>query len=121
MSNNQAGPSRADIRSASKKSTSRVAKWIKDNVALVDVKQDAIVLLEEILGSVEYAGHFGPTVPALRILCTLISGAPSQNEARSMNKIPLVAAMLEASKSMGDAASSQVSNSSALEGRPSSI
>jgi hypothetical protein len=105
MSNNQEGPSRADVRAASKKSADMVSKWNRDNATLVDAKNDVVVLLEEQLASEDYSGHFGATVPSLRILCSLIPGAPEQRVANSLTKVPLVQAMLTAARAMGVAVS----------------
>ena len=107
MSSDRDGPSRAEIRAASKKSALVVAGWNKDNTVLVESKQDVVVLLEEVLSSTGHAGHFGATVPALRILCTLIPGAPEPGVAGSLNKIPLVEAMLVAAKAMGGVTSAR--------------
>jgi len=121
MSSDRDGPSRAEIRAASKKSALVVAGWNKDNTVLVESKQDVVVLLEEVLSSTGHAGHFGATVPALRILCTLIPGAPEPGVAGSLNKVPLVEAMLVAAKAMGCVASAQVMNTSSADVTTESI
>ena len=101
MNRAEGRPGRAQVRAASRKSAEIVAAWNAANADLSPSRGDVITLLEELADSFELGGNFGPTVPSLRILCSLLPGAPSPPEAGAMTKQPLVRAMLEAAKAIG--------------------
>ena len=85
------GPDRATIRAASKQSALQVAAWNQANEDLSDQKESLATLLQEMVDS--GSSNFGATVPMLRILCSLIPGAPTGVQLIRLNKGPLLSAI----------------------------
>ena len=106
MSAEREGPSRAEVRAASKRSAKRVVAWNQANLVLTSQIKDVIVTLEEIKSSEQ--STFGPTVQTLTILGTLIPGAPTKAEAVGLRKLALVGKMLEAAYQVAAAATDAI-------------